>query len=262
MSVHPGAWVVWGVGAGLVAMLTTNPFYLLPLVGVSWLVYSACRVPGPSARSFRTFLTFAVVALVLRSGLVLFGTLDAGNLASAVVEGLRLGTLLVVFGTFNSVADPYGVLRLAPRRFYEVGLASALALAFAPRMIAAVTSVRDAQRLRGIHVSRMRMLPALAVPVLENGMEDALVLAESMDARGHGRGRRSRYRPLPWTTASWVVATAAATTLSIFVITALGDNGGLSPSLFPLTWPEAESILVASVCLLAVPALLPKEGSR
>jgi energy-coupling factor transport system permease protein len=261
MSVHPGAWVVWAFCAGLVAMLTTNPFYLLPLVGVSWLVYSARRIPGPSARSFRMFLTFALVALVLRSGLVLFGTLDAGNLAAAALEGLRLGTLLVVFGTFNSVADPYGVLRLAPRRFYEVGLASALALAFAPRMIAAVTRVRDAQRLRGIHISRMRMLPALAVPVLENGMEDALVLAESMDARGHGRGRRSRYRPLPWTVASSIVATAAMTALAIFLIAAINDVGGLVPSMLPPAWPGAESILVASVCLLAVPALSPKGDS-
>ena len=36
-------------------------------------------------------------------------------------------------------------------------------------------------------------------------MEEAVTLAESMDARGHGRGRRTRYRPARWTPAAIVV---------------------------------------------------------
>lgn len=257
MSVHPGAWLAWAVCAGLVAMLTTNPFYLLPVVAVAWIVYTTCRVPGPAARSFAIFLRFALAAIVVRTALVLFGPVDASNIAYAALEGLRLGVMLIVFGTFNAVTDPYGVLRLAPRRFYEAALAAALALSLAPRTIAAVGRVRDAQRLRGIEVTRLRMLPALAVPVLETGMEEALVLAESMDSRGHGSTRRSRYRPLPWTWSSSAVVSSAAASLGAFVTAAAGGRGGLVTSTFPLVWPQAEALLIAAVFLLALPALLP-----
>ena len=136
--------------------------------------------------------------MALRTALVFFGTVDANNVAFAALEGMRLATILVVFGTFNAVTDPFGVVRMAPRRFHEPALAAALALSIAPRTIASAQRVREAQTLRGLRTTGLRSLPALAVPILETGMEDAVTLAESMDARGHGHGTRSRYRPQPW----------------------------------------------------------------
>ena len=192
---HPAAWIVWATCAGLVTFTTTDPFYLAMIVAVAWFVYAAQRIPGPMARSFRVFAIAGLVTMAVRTALVFFGTVDASSVAFAALEGARLATLLVVFGTFNAVTDPFGVVRLAPRRFHEPALAAALALSIAPRTIAMVGQVREAQRMRGIRTAGWRTLPALAVPVLETGMEEAVTLAESMDARGHGRGRRSRYRP-------------------------------------------------------------------
>ena len=74
--------------------------------------------------------------MALRTALVFFGTVDAANVAYAALEGARLAALLIVFGTFNAVTDPFGVVRLAPRRFHEPALAAALALSIAPRTIA------------------------------------------------------------------------------------------------------------------------------
>src|SRR5437867_86602 len=190
-------------------MSTTNPFYLLVIAAAAAVVHSAHRVPGPSSHSFRIFLAGGLLALVSRTALVVFGTVHLENVIAAALEGLRLATLLVVFGAFNSVADPYGVLRLAPRRLYEPALAAALALSIAPRTIAAARAVREAQEIRGIRTGRLRAVPALAVPVLEAGMEAALTLAESMDARGHGCGRRTRYRSERWDAPSIAIALVA-----------------------------------------------------
>jgi energy-coupling factor transport system permease protein len=251
--VHPAAWITWATCAAIVAFTTTNPFYLLLIVAVAWFVYAACRVPGPTARSFRVFLIAGVVAMAIRTLLVFFGTVDAGNVAYAALEGLRLATILVVFGTFNSVTDPFGVVRLAPRRFHEPALAAALALSIAPRTIASVQRVREAQALRGIATTRLRSLPALAIPVLETGMEDAVTLAESMDARGHGRGTRTRYRPQAWTFPAAATALSSLVAASVFVAAAAGRVGGLHPSTFPLVWPDVAPWLLAAVGLLAVP---------
>lgn len=261
--IHPAAWITWAACAAIVAMSTTNPFYLAPVLGAAWVVHAAHRRDGPYARSFRIFLVFGAVTIATRTLLVFLvpSAADAGAIATAFFEGLRLAVLLTVFGAFNSVADPFGVLRLAPRRFHEPALAAALALSIAPRTIAAVGRVREAQRLRGIRIKAWRSLPALAVPVLETGMEEAVTLAESMDARGHGRGPRSRYRPQPWTYPALFVVASAAIGAVVFVRLALSQASSLTVQTFPLQWPEASPLLVGAALLLAAPALV-RVGSR
>jgi energy-coupling factor transport system permease protein len=258
---HPGAWIGWATCAGLVAFVTTNPAYLILVVAVSWFVYASHRRPGPTARSFRMFLIAGLLTMMVRTALALVGPVNAGSVTFAALEGLRLATILVVFGTFNAVTDPFGIVRLAPRRFHEPALAAALALSIAPRTVATVQQVREAQRLRGIHVSALRSLPALAVPVLENGMEDALTLAESMDSRGHGRGARSRYRPQRWTAGATVTLLSALIAAATYVSAALAGWAQLQPPTSPMGWPAADAWLVAAAAVLAVPGFM-REPAR
>lgn len=253
---HPAAWIVWVTCAAIVAFTTTDPFYLGLLVAVAWFVYAACHVPGPTAHSFRVFLIGGIMAMGIRTLLVFLGTIELGSVVYAALEGMRLAAILVVFGTFNAVTDPFGVVRLAPRRFHEPALAAALALAIAPRTIASVHRVREAQALRGLATTRWRSLPALAIPILETGMEDAVTLAESMDARGHGRGTRTRYRPQRWSSAAFATLLAASAAATAFIVAAATRTGGLHPSTFPLIWPAASPWLLVAIGLLAVPALL------
>lgn len=256
---HPGAWFAWAVGAGMAAGMTTNPFYLLPLCGSTALIHAAHRGSGPHARSFRFFALFALLTLITRTSFVLFQTISPEAIAFSFLEGARLATLLLIFGTFNSVTDPHGVLRLAPRRFHEPALAAALALSITPRTISAAGRVREAQRLRGINEARWRNLPALVVPVLATGMDEAVSLAESMDARGHGRGRRSRYRPDKWSRSSTLLTTVACLGFASFLAASLFDFGDLSVSTYPLRWPGADPVLVGAGMLFGAPALFGVE---
>jgi energy-coupling factor transport system permease protein len=260
--VHPITWIIWAACAGLAAFVTTNPFYLFVIIAAAWFVDSAHRVTGPTARSFRVFLVAGIVAMALRTALVLLGTADRETVAFAALEGLRLAAILVVFGTFNSVTDPYGVVRLAPRRFHEAALAAALALSLAPQTLQSAASVREAQKLRGIHVSTLRALPALAVPVLSRGMDDALTLAESMDSRGHGRGTRTRYRPDRWSAASVICASAASICAAVYLLFSFSQIGDPHPVTDPLTLPAASPVLVGAALLLALPGLFPRRESR
>lgn len=252
---HPGAWVVWALCATLVAIATTNPFYLVPLIAVCALVHSLAGGRSTTA-SFRIFLLFGIAAMAVRTALVVFGTIDAESIAAAALEGLRLATMLVVYGAFNSVTEPQSLLKLAPRRFHEPALAAALALSIAPRTIQAARSVREAQRLRGIAIRRWRSLPALAVPVLETGLEEAVVLAESMDARGHGRTGRSRYRPQRWNPSALASVASAIAAFGVFVAAGYNGVGELTVSTFPLHWPEVSPVLLGGVLVLAIPGFL------
>ncbi|MDP9225381.1 MAG: energy-coupling factor transporter transmembrane protein EcfT, partial [Actinomycetota bacterium] len=265
-ALHPGAWLLWAACGGLAAMLTTNPFYMVVLCGAAWLVYATQRRSGPQVRSFKILVVFGLVAMIARTALVLADpvvhvAITTSGVVVALLEGARIATLLCVFGTFNAVSDPYGILRLAPRRLYEPMLAAALALSLAPRTIAAVGEVREAQQIRGANVKRVRALPALVVPVLETGMEEALMLAESMDARGHGRGPRTRYRPDRWGASSYAVALSSIIVGSSFVWGAASRSGDLSVSMPPLHWPAASIWVVAAAAVMAAPAFLASEGA-
>ena len=110
--------------------------------------------------------------------------------------------------------------------------------------------------MRGIDISGLRALPALAIPVLETGMEDAVTLAESMDARGHGRGRRTRYRPQPWDLSSLLTAATGIAAAAVFGAS-ITSGAALSVSTFPFEWPQAVPALVLAACLLSLPAFLP-----
>ena len=67
MKLHPGAWIVWATGAGIVAFTTTNPFYLALLVAVAWFVFAALRAPESGARSFRTFAVAGLISSTFNS---------------------------------------------------------------------------------------------------------------------------------------------------------------------------------------------------
>lgn len=243
-------------------MLTTNPFYLIVVCAASWLVYGAHRRPGPQLRSFRIFVIFGVIAMGTRTALVFLNPLlhvpiTTSSFVVASLEGARIATLLCIFGTFNSVSDPHDILRLSPRRLYEPMLAASLALSLAPRTIATVAEVREAQQVRGAKTARWRNLPALVVPVLETGMEEAVTLAESMDARGHGRGRRTSYRASSWDRTSFLLAVCGVATGGVFLWSALTNHGNLTVAMPPLQWPGVDLGLVAAAALLAAPALVP-----
>ena len=89
-------------------------------------------------------------------------------------------------------------------------------------------------------------------------MEEAVTLAESMDARGHGRGRRSRYRPAHWTPAAVVVSATSVVAAGVFVVAAWTQRGDLHPATSPLAWPQVQPALLAAIGLLAIPAFAPR----
>jgi hypothetical protein len=108
--------------------------------------------------------------------------------------------------------------------------------------------------------SRMRIASTVRVrfrhspPVLERGMEEAKGRVD--DARGHGAGRRSRYRPQPWTAGAVLIAAAAIVAAATFLAASAGGWAVLHPQTSPIMWPEANSLLLAAIGLLAVPGLV------
>ena len=214
-AVHPGAWWLWALGLATAASRTTNPWLLLLILAVAGHVVTARRSDAPWARSFAVFLKLGLVVLTIRvvaqvlfgsagggqvlvslpeiplpawaAGVTLGGPITDAALAAALIDGLRLATVLACVGAANALANPRRLLASAPAALYEVGVAVVVALSFAPSLVTAVQRIRAARRLRGRPDRGLRSIVTVAMPVLEDALERSLALAAAMDSRGYGR---------------------------------------------------------------------------
>jgi energy-coupling factor transport system permease protein len=211
---HPLVWPLWLLAGALLA--GSNPLHnVLVLLGAA-LVALACHSDSPVGRAFPFFVRIGLVVVVLRAALstvavggVTFGQTPLGRLPEArlpwwlgglalggpftlemvaygLVSGVRLLTILAVFGAFNAAADHYGLLRRTPGFLRGAGLAVTIALAFVPQTLTQLAAIREAQRVRGHRFRTWRDALPLLVPLISGGIERSLQLAEAMDSRGYG----------------------------------------------------------------------------
>ncbi|RJQ72273.1 energy-coupling factor transporter transmembrane protein EcfT [Pseudonocardiaceae bacterium YIM PH 21723] len=215
MTLHPGAWWLWGLLLAVAASRTTNPLLLGLVIAVAGLVAVACRTEAPWADAYGVFLKLGLLIIALRvvfhvllggitgetvlftlpeiplpswaKGIRLGGPVSAEGLLFALYQGLQLATLLGCIGAVNALANPKRALRSMPAALYEVSVAVVVALTTAPQLVASAKAVRKARRLRGDGARGWRALRTLLVPVLEDALDRSLALAAAMDSRGYGR---------------------------------------------------------------------------
>src|SRR2546425_1658222 len=261
---HPLAWCVWAIAGLCAAFIDRNPL----LQALLLLVVINVGLPhrrNPAMRHWKIGLVLAVVPILFSAALSRFGrhvifTLPGVPIVGgawsweAVAYGASTGVALLltgaVFATLQASVRSGDLVALLPRPLYRAGTVFALSLAFAPKTIASFQALREARRLRGQRAG-WRSAPGLVVPLLLTILEQALQYGESLDARGYGSRRRSRYRPLGWSLMDGlVIGTSLA---ALFLNLALSPQPynpylDLAPSL-----PSAVSLL--GVLLLGAPAL-------
>jgi energy-coupling factor transport system permease protein len=222
---HAVTWLLWAVAAAASVQLAPSPVYVALVIVVCALVFEAHKLHGTLSRAFPLLVSlgvaFALVRVVLTSvtthtglpgvtwftlpeatlpkllgGFTVGGGIEGPVVLQAASEGLAIVGILAAFGAFNAVASHHELLQSAPKAFHEPGLIVTVALAFVPSTMLAVSAAREADRARtGGRVVRRGRLVRLAVPIVESGLERAIALSESMDARGFARlppGRSDR----------------------------------------------------------------------
>ncbi len=203
---HTWSWVAWLVAAALPAFTLRNPLYLALVLGAAWIVYTTLgrtTLIGSSWGSFVKiglfFFALAIPfnALSIHVGqIILFrlpenwpiigGLVTLEAVIAGAVNGLALLTILVTFAAFNAVVDHYQLLRSTPAFLFQAGVVVSIAITFVPQMVLSAKEIRQAQRIRGHRFRGIRDLLPLVIPLLANGLERAIQLAETMEARGFG----------------------------------------------------------------------------
>ena len=214
---HAATLAVWALAATAAVQLAPNPLYVLIVIGIATLVVEMQAPDGPLARAYWTLILLSVLFVGFRIALgvvtthgighVLFtlpsftlpsflggfavgGTVETPVVLQGLADGIVIVGIVAIFAAFNATVSHYELVQSSPRSFYEGGLVVVVALAFVPSTLSAIRDVREAERARtGGFATRRGRIVRTIIPVLEIGMERALSLAESMDARGFGRAR-------------------------------------------------------------------------
>jgi energy-coupling factor transport system permease protein len=269
---HPGAWWLWALGLAAAASRTMNPVPLVLIIAVTWFVVQARKGETPWAASYSLFFRLALLVIgihlvfqVLFSGhaqglTVLFtlpeielpeaagvklgGEVTLEALLSAFYVALQLATIFCCIGAANALGSARQLLRYVPAALYEIGIACVIALTFAPQLVTDARRVRDAARLRGGNVGRLRRFGRLALPIGEGALERSGDLAAAMDSRGSGRTTVADPRARR-ATSTLVVAGMIGVCLGLY-----GLLGGTSDSWLGLPSLLAGLLLVGAAMLL------------
>jgi energy-coupling factor transport system permease protein len=209
--VHPVAWLSWVSLVMVLALVTTNPYYLAIVLLCVLLVAALAPWSATGFASFRLMLTLGVAIGVFSiavaaingasgehvlfdvpgprfpewfGGLRLGGPVTLEALAGASLRALATLCVFLAFAVFSGAVSPARLLRLAPASLFHASLIVTVGLTLLPSIIQDTRRIREMQLLRGAS-GRLRHLPGLIVPAILGGLDRSLRLAEAMEARGY-----------------------------------------------------------------------------
>jgi energy-coupling factor transport system permease protein len=224
---HPLLWWLWATLTTIILFLQNNRWTSVAIIAAALFVVYWNRSYSYWFQTMRWALRFALIAFTLRMaigfiigvpmpGTVLFslpqiklpeflvgirvgGDVTSQRLLSALDEALLLVALILVFAGANALSNPHNLLRVLPKRFYGIGLASVIASSVAPQAARSISRVRNAKRLRGQPSIGIKSWRSIALPVLEDSLERSIDLAASLESRGYGYfDKPTKYRPEKW----------------------------------------------------------------
>ncbi len=179
-------------------------------------------------------------------------TVESLSAASRMV--LRLFSVVLAFFLFSLTTKPEVILnRLSTiKGLGPFGVLLALAYRFIPTIVSDGTEIRDSLKTRGVKFEdvgrreQIRAYSMLAMPLISNGLDRSLLLAEAMESRGYGSARVAIRHPLITSRHDWILAgyylVLTSLLVSLWAFTGIGEAALIT---------ETSSAILSPVVLLA-----------
>lgn len=219
-TLHPMSALIYLVTLMVMALIFTNPLYLL---GVLFIVTIAVW----AADGLEAWESCLKVAIFMIAPIILINTLvvHAGQTIiwhgpyipiigrmnvslEAVCYGftmsVRLLDVISIFCLYNIIVHPDKALNLFSRLASKSGMVIFLAIRMLPTMFRELESISSVQQMRGVDFSKGSLKEKilkysyLINILLLSSLENSLEIAESMQARAFGSGLRTSYTRNLW----------------------------------------------------------------
>lgn len=263
------ALILWSLAGLVVALSTSNPIYRAIIALIALNVLLAWRRPGQDLAFLFRLLVFTAIGAVLLNVIVghvgatvLFGlptswpivggpwTLE--SIAYGLNTALGLAAAVLVVAPLSYVIEPHELVDALPQPIERSGIVVAASLNIVPGIGRSFRQVREAQTMRGWRPAGLRSWADVIVPVALTAVEGSLELAEAMESRAFGSGRRSRYAPSRWTRWDIVIVATALASIGLAI---WARAAGLAPDWYPypnLTLPSVSPAMLLASLLPAV----------
>ena len=197
-------WILWLTANMIFILSTRNPIYLVVVMfGLFYLGQHLAKRRNYTTwvlSNIRFLLTMIFLSTVI-NGLfshvgrsVLFtippgwpligGDITLESLAYGALNGLVIGALFILFNIINFALSTKQITRLIPRVFHPVAMMVTIALTFFPSIQERAREIKEAQIIRGNPMKKISDWVPILIPLLVTSLEKAILLAESMTARG------------------------------------------------------------------------------
>lgn len=271
---NPRALAIW-VGAVLLLSLgSEDPFLRALTLGAAMTVLLVRRLPGTRLRpalimvSAASLLTVGFNFLLSHTGdtvlvtapswlPVLGGPLTLEAAAYGVDIALGLAACIAAGVSLSLIVEPYQLVDSLPAALSRTAAALGAAMSLVPRLGQSFVAVREAQQMRGWRARGLRSWSAVVVPSVLTTIEGSVLLAEAMEARAFGSGRRTAQAGSGWKLSDLAITAASLLAVTGFVAAiCLGQVPSWQP--YPsLTLPALNWWPALCCLLLFTPALLP-----
>lgn len=262
----------WSATCIVIVLSTTNPVYKAAVLAAALVALAA----GVGLGRLRILLTgvlliasFAValnfvsahvgstVLLELPSQIPALGgpyTLEA--LAFGATGGLTVAAAILAAAPFSLLLASHEVMDALPAALSRTGAAIAASLNLVPAVAASFVEVTEAQRLRGWRPRGPRSWSEIVVPVVLTSVEGSIQLAESMEARGFGSGKRTSVRPARMQRSDWLLVAASGAALGAFLVSQAAGWAAPWYAYPTLTTPSIDARPLVACLLLFAPVLV------
>jgi energy-coupling factor transport system permease protein len=266
------AQAAWSAVALVIALGGTNPLVRALIAVVSLDLLFTQTPPGRSLGPVLLGVTAAgVVATVLNLLLahvgndvivtlpdgipILGGSITIESAAFGIATGLGLVAAILAVAPLSLVLAPHDLLDAFPAGLERSAMLVATALNLVPAIRRSAAAVIEAQRLRGHRSRGPELWREILVPVILTAIENSLQLAEAMEARAFGSGRRSRWEPTAFEGLGRLTIASAAVALALAIAARL-TGADLDWQPYPsLTVPNVPPLILAACLVLALPWL-------
>lgn len=269
-ELNPIVAFLWLILTAGVAMFLMNPVILvISLVGA--LSYYLLRNPDTRLKEHAPYLLLFGLSVLLNpifshaGSSVLFVLNDNPVTLEAVLYGLVLGLMLLSalywFRSFQQIMTGDKLLYVFGSALPKLTLILSIALRYIPLLRQQAKRVRDAQRALGLFrdenlIDRIRGELRIFSVLVSWALENGVITADSMSARGYGIGRRTRFALFHFRLRD-ALACGLCALLSGIAIWAAA-SGSLTCSYYPrFAMPEPTPLAIAGTTAYGLLSLLP-----
>ena len=276
-QMNPLSKVVWGASILVMSLIFNHPVYIMLLLaavvclvliaGVAREWFSAIRLAmwlGISIIVINALVSYHGSHVLLEAPFTLpvIGTpkITAEALAFGAIMALRLIVIVSAFVLINLTIHPDDIMAvLLKLKFpYKSVLLNSLATRFIPCFIEDVARISDAYRARGLEMDngsrlvRLKNRSQIIIPLLANSLEKAVQVAEAMEARAFGSGRkRTLYKNITISPMDMITLGLAVLPLALGILMRVWGYGDYQyyPTMTAIGFGYQEYVLL---CILAV----------